>query len=756
MQLSPKFILIILIGYCFFGIQSIRAQALEGGYVSGQSITKGEKQRFYISSGLDTIDLKIFRLGSVKEPILTIHALKGGIQTVPDSVYMKGCGWNATAELVIPSDWKSGIYEADFPTLTGIKKVIFALKEKVPGSFSKVVVCLTVNTYQAYNNWGGKSLYTYNSTDKIAASKVSYDRPITNDSALGYFRWSNKLVRWLEQEHIPVEYCTSLDLDRDPKFLDNYNVYVTVGHDEYWSRPERNECQNFVNRGGRMMILSGNTCWWQVRHEDSLHSLVCYKGFKNDPLHPSQDSIVTCIWERWPVKDTENVLTGVNFDQGGYVNNGASLPKSKGYGGFTAYHAYHWIYDATNINDGDIFGFNTSIVGYETDGALFHWVAGYPEVTGEHKTPRNFTILGLSLANNPNPGNPNHTTMGYYSNRAGGAVFNSATTNWVDGLYPVVDPVVAQITRNVFRRFMNTNGLPPEILSYSPVHVTQDSINQESVFLGQRILQLNLDRADTFVVHAVDPRREALQYTWKIGENIVSLDSFIILTSDIKKLLGDCIGIKVFINNSSDTVMLDWALINSSIRFVSIPSASPVISHTKFNYKAKAVSFAGSFIKYEIVRAPLWLTIDSLGDLSGNVETQPGTYTISLRASDPQNNIDLQTFQIHITDNFSSSLQLSEPSARMNIFPNPFTSATKLEFSLEENALVTLEIIDVRGIHVRSIIHNSMREHGKYEAFWGGNDDAGNVTGAGTYFCRLLATYTSGKEQKIVVKLIKF
>ncbi len=753
MQLSVKTFLIFLIGFYIFVGANLGAQTLEGGYISRQSITKGEKQQFYISSGLDTIDLKIFRLGAVKEPVLTLHSLRGGFQTVPDSVYTKGCGWNATAEVLIPFDWKPGIYEADFPVLNGTKKIIFVVKEKELGSFSKVVVCLTVNTYQAYNNWGGKSLYNFNSTDKIAAYKVSYNRPITNDSGLGYFRWSNKFVQWADKEKIQVEYCTNLDLDRDPHFLDHYKVYITVGHDEYWSRKERNACQSFVNHGGRMMILSGNTCWWQVRHEDNLHTLVCYKGFKNDPLHPKQDSIVTCIWERWPVSDTENVLTGVNFDQGGYVNNGSTLVKSMGYGGYTAYHTHHWIYNGTNIHDGEIFGYSSSIVGYETDGTPFHWVGGYPKITGEHKTPKNFCILGISTANRP--GNANHATMGYYSTHSGGAVFNAATTNWVDGLYPVADPVVAQITRNVLRRFTNIYPLPPHIVSFAPVRINQDSINQESVFLGRRVLPFNPDIADTFMVHAVDPNGEPLHFSWHIGGNIVSVDSGFLLSADMKKFIGDNIGLKVAVYNSFDTITLDWQLISSSIHFVSIPPAIPFSPHVRFVYKAIAGSFSGPRIRYDILHAPDWLTIDSIGNVTGTTAIA-GVYSVSLRATDSHKNTDIQNFTITVKDVVSAITTLPESPVQIQVYPNPFTSTTQIKFRTEEDAVVSLEIIDLRGNIICPIIKTNPRLSGNYEAFWNGKDEAGKFMSAGTYLCRLTAQDDAGSMKRIVIKLIKY
>ena len=291
--------------------------AQEGGYLSSLSVTKGENVRFYLSTSDSSFVLPIYRLGKQKKNILNIANIPGGIQTAGDSAFILGCNWRGSVDLVIPESWQSGVYEADLPTSTGIKPLIFIVREKVLGSYSKIVVNLTVNTWQAYNNWGGKSLYNFNSTNKTASVKVSFNRPFSDVTSALYFKWTDKLVKWLENENIAAEYCISTDLDRDPKFLDHYKVYTTVGHDEYWSLPEREACENLLSRAGKLIVLSGNTCWWQVRHEDSLRTLVCYRAYNIDPEYPLHDSIVSAVWSRVPIFNAENNFLGTSFQGGG-------------------------------------------------------------------------------------------------------------------------------------------------------------------------------------------------------------------------------------------------------------------------------------------------------------------------------------------------------------------------------------------------------------------------------------------------------
>jgi len=745
---------LVLVSAVILGVPtSVYSQ--EGGYVGKLSVSKGDQENFFISSVKETLYLQIYRLGLQKVKVLELDTIKGGIQPVPDSAYAKGCGWQQTATITIPDSWLPGVYEADFPTSYGIGRSIFVVKERKLGTYSKAVVCLTVNTYEAYNNWGGKGLYDFNSTDKKRAYKVSFNRPFANDSTFDYYHWTNKFVRWLDKEGMPVEYCTNLDLDNNPRFLDHYDVYVSVGHDEYWSKPERNSFEHFVARGGRMMILTGNTCWWQVRVEDSSQTLVCYKDDHLDPLYPKQDSIVTCIWRRAPVSDTENSLTGVSFEQGGYVNSGATLSHSQGYGGFTVYHSWHWIYNNTGVNEGDIMGYNSAVVGYETDGTPFNWISGLPVVTGKGKTPLNFSILGLSPALAPDELYPGHATMGYYTNPQSGAVFNVATTNWVDGLIAHPDSTIIRITRNVLNRFMKREALPPEIYLYSPVIVTQDSINQELVPVGSRSIPLTFDRADTFIVHARDPIGRELHYIWLIGQNIISQDSFVVLTPDEKKYYSDGTGIRVLVTNYQDTVSLGWTLLNTKITFTSLPPDSTFSPHSEFEYKPEAVSLECENIHYQIISAPSWLKMDSSNTIVGIIKALPGTYTISLSASDTLSDQVVQTFQIHVENAILPLDSLPGVGWNIRAYPDPFTSITQITYDLIADADVVVDITNILGVHIHSFTWDQPQIKGSHVLFWEGRDDRGMSVPRGVYFFRFLIQGPSDQNPIMTLTLIK-
>ena len=63
-------------------------------------------------------------------------------------------------------DWLSGVYLVKLTESSAGKQsyIIFTLRDEVRQA--DILVQQSVTTYQAYNNWGGKSLYKWNSTKK--------------------------------------------------------------------------------------------------------------------------------------------------------------------------------------------------------------------------------------------------------------------------------------------------------------------------------------------------------------------------------------------------------------------------------------------------------------------------------------------------------------------------------------------------------------------------------------------------------------
>jgi hypothetical protein len=387
-------------------------------------------------------------------------------------------------------------------------------------------MALGTNTWHAYNDFGGRNLYT-------GATSASLRRPMAPGylykppgpgqrstathppdpqiaTHVGYVRlnhlspwcasagwpnWELRFVEWAAREGYAIDMVTNADLEDHPELLgpdSPYALYLSIGHDEYWSGPMRDTVEAFIARGGNAAFLSGNTSMWQVRLEDPTGddgtgpaaTMVGYKGFfKQDPVYDTdRRAELTTIWSDHLLERPENHMTGVTFTRGGYHRIGKAI--THGAGGYTLYRTDHWLFEGTGLQYGDVLGAMHSIVGYECDGCAYTVRDGLPYPTGEDGTPANFEILGMAPAthftrtNAPRPPAPHepseleylatrlfdtrdpsamerirHGTavLGTYESPGGGTVVTSGCTDWVWGLSGG-DHHVERITHNLLTR----------------------------------------------------------------------------------------------------------------------------------------------------------------------------------------------------------------------------------------------------------------------------------------------------------------
>jgi hypothetical protein len=154
-----------------------------------------------------------------------------------------------------------------------------------PGDHAAILVQVPVNTWQAYNGWGGKSLYTFNSTNEVAAVKASFDRPYAEDVPVKVVVGLElQAVRFLEREGLDVSYATDVDVDRSPGILLNHRLAISIGHDEYWSKAMRDSYEVALARSTNIAALGANAAYWQVRYEASHRTLVSYRSPDADPV----------------------------------------------------------------------------------------------------------------------------------------------------------------------------------------------------------------------------------------------------------------------------------------------------------------------------------------------------------------------------------------------------------------------------------------------------------------------------------------
>jgi hypothetical protein len=197
-------------------------------------------------------------------------------------------GWPVTDTLQVAADAVSGYYLVEFVLTSGPQAgraaLTYVIVRAPAGRQATALVQVPVNTWQAYNDWGGKSLYDNLSTGGRRANRVSFERPYDWAPSPGGqpLEWEYPLVRWLERSGLDVSYQTDVDTDADPGSLLRHRLVITAGHGEYWSKTMRDGFQAARDSGGNLAFMGANTGYWQIRYEDGGQTIVAYKS-RYDP-----------------------------------------------------------------------------------------------------------------------------------------------------------------------------------------------------------------------------------------------------------------------------------------------------------------------------------------------------------------------------------------------------------------------------------------------------------------------------------------
>ena len=633
----------------------------ESAYVNKMSVFRGDTIEFHISTLRSPFQLSIFKYNNTDSLIATINNIMGGERTYSDSSFYYGCNWPVSYSMVIPEDWLPGVYYAQFPTNEGSKSVVFFVKPRAPGSYSKILYLASANTWHAYNPVGGKSFFNYNSINGVRANKVSTQRPGRAYGGFPEFFSELPLIRWLNRNNINIECAVNYDLHSNPVLLNNYNTLVINGHSEYWSYPEKIQAENFIKNGGNIIILSGNTCWWQVRYEDNGNTLVCYENPASDPLKGVIDSLVTTNFRLSPVNSPENTLTGLSFIAGGYVNNEIMLPASDGYGGYSVCNHHSWVYNNTGLMDGDEFGYSEAIVGNAVDGGLFNFINGIPVLSGTDFSPTNFRVLGFSPAYSTwGFTSTPHATMGYFHKPGGGSVFNAATINWSLGLDN--NYYVQTITKNVFDKFVS-NKLPPDIISWTPYNPVTGFIHHENIPLNKREFLRKDNSSVNFSVTAEDPYGGQVSYQWLINNNPSGSGSTLNVTDYQMSYLNKRNKITALAYNNLDTSAITWNYFNTELALCSDPPES-VNLNSRYCYKIYIFNYFNDQITTTFT-GPSWLTLNSSGELTGIAPGSTGSFDVSIITANQHAQADTQTFILTVVDpDFPLPVELSSFSGK--------------------------------------------------------------------------------------------
>jgi hypothetical protein len=421
------------------------------GYADRVSVERGGTIGFYVSTSAPAFDLSVSRMGWYGgQGGRTMHraqGLPGEAQPVPTPEPATGliaADWRLSYSLRVPHDWPSGVYLARLRAAgdpPDEAHILFVVRHDA--QIADFVYKLPLNTYQAYNNWGGKSLYAFNSAGE-PATKVSFDRPYALRGGAGhFFHWDYPMIRWLEREGYNVTYITDMDAHADSDYLPGRRALLSVGHDEYWSKAMRDSWEDARDAGYSLGFFGANSAYWQVRHESSARGiphrvLVCYKHHAPDPLAGADPSRATVLWREAALGRPENALVGVMSE--GMIPFDESYP-------YVVRAADHWIFAGTGAQPGEAW---SRIVGYE-----------YDRLMENGATPAGLVVLAESpLVDSTGKPSVSHST--YY--QQGGMVFAAGTVDWAWALDDYwrpghVDARLQRVTANLLAAFRA--GAPP-------------------------------------------------------------------------------------------------------------------------------------------------------------------------------------------------------------------------------------------------------------------------------------------------------
>ncbi|MDJ0773789.1 MAG: hypothetical protein QNJ49_10250 [Mastigocoleus sp. MO_167.B18] len=335
------------------------------GYASLTSVDRGSQIELFVNTQDPTYTIEVFRMGwyggkgaRQVTPTITRKGIEQPAPIVDRATGLIECDWLQPYVLQIPensqepTEWTSGVYLAKLTgSETGKQSYInFVVRDDKRSS--DILFQTSVTTYQAYNNWGGMSLYRWNSKGK-QATKVSFNRPYAaspNPAAAygvgaGEFltnlqpqrrtsnaSWEYNMVRWLERSGYDVSYCTDIDTHENhrvvregKRILSMHKAFFSVGHDEYWSWQMRHNVEVAKDKGLSLGFFSANTCYWQIRFEPSKvtkdinRTIVSYKeSAALDPFtrdrNLDNDYLITTRWRNQPLNRPEDALIGVMYE----------------------------------------------------------------------------------------------------------------------------------------------------------------------------------------------------------------------------------------------------------------------------------------------------------------------------------------------------------------------------------------------------------------------------------------------------------
>lgn len=387
------------------------------GYTDRSSVLPGEEFGLYVSTTASSFRVSALRVGwyggQQARLVWRSPRIAGSVQArrrLLEVTRTVRADWNRT--LGVRTDgWPEGAYLLRLEADNGHQRYVPLIVRSASGA-GRTVLMHAVSTWQAYNAWGGYSLY--HGEDGAYGTRslaVSFDRPYDRSGAQKFMVYERAVVVLAERLGIPLAYTTGVDVHREPGVLHGARAALSLGHDEYWSQQQRDHVTRARDSGTNVAFLGANACFRRIRLErgptGDARTVVCYKtDYRADPYLTDHPTMPTNDFRRQPGADPESSLTGVLYE--GYP---VDAP-------YVVHADDHWLFEGTWVRRGDSFD---HLVGVE-----------YDRVTPGMPTPAPLEVIAHSPV--LCKGAPSHADSAYYTAPSGAGVFASGTMRWVEAL----------------------------------------------------------------------------------------------------------------------------------------------------------------------------------------------------------------------------------------------------------------------------------------------------------------------------------
>lgn len=419
------------------------------GYCWPLSARPGESVSFHVSHQGEAV-ASIQRHTSTSETVdsTEVHTLSftARHQVASTTAWRDGCGWEETFRLTVPPEWPSGIYSATCTDPTGGRCAIPFVVRAGDDRRSRIALLANVNTWLAYNGWGGRSKYS-------GLARTSFLRPMppaAPDGDAHLTRGELWVLGWLESQGHSPDVLTDIDFHDEGCDPGQYPLLVVGTHPEYWTPQMYDRLASYLDAGGSLAYLGGNGVFETGEYVDDRTAMVFRLGMEDGP----REVALFRVQGR-----PERSLLGVATER-------CAVPGSP----YVVRSAGHPLFAGTGLSDGDLIGAvglnrhhsggtgNGAASGWEVDTSRGRGATGVPSSCDlvearlppggvpPSALPAGLVVLAEGVPDGGSPG----ADMTYHDHPGGGFVFSAGSLTFGGSL--VVDAALGTLVHNVIHR----------------------------------------------------------------------------------------------------------------------------------------------------------------------------------------------------------------------------------------------------------------------------------------------------------------